>query len=123
MRQLCHAIQETLLVLSRCSKFLTCALVVMQEFHSCVACGKHSVEHSLLRVERRVLRQIADGHAFGKYYAPLVRFLFSGDEAQQGSLARAIDADQSDAVTGIQPQTDVFKERSNAVVLADCFDG
>src|SRR5690606_22356589 len=94
-------------------------LVVAEEPHGGALAREDGVEDGLALVERRHLREVADGEGARDGDRPAVRRLYAGDDPEEGRLARPVPADHAHLAVVLQAEGDVFEERLDAVGLAD----
>ncbi len=81
--------------------------------------GVDGLEDGGLRVEDRLLGQVADAYAAPDRHRPRVRWLEAGHDAQQRRLAAAVAADEADAVAAVQAQVDAVQQHPLAELLPD----
>ena len=84
--------------------------------------GEQGVEDRfdrLVAVEFGELGEVADADIFVHLHLALGGLFLAEDEAQQGGLARAVFADQANAVTFIQAEEGVAKDGFRVVLLGD----
>ena len=81
--------------------------------------GHRHLHHRLVTGGRAFLRQITDRDVALSHDLAVVRRGFSEDEGKERGLARAVRADQPEAVATIDLQRDVGKQSPSAVCLAD----
>ena len=85
--------------------------------------GEHLLQHGQIVVHDRHLRQIRDLHVGVARHAARVRFLDAGQYLQKRALARAVHADQANALAGAEIERNAAQERLHAVILVEIFRG
>ena len=76
-------------------------------------------EHGLRRIERRLLRQVADGRAVGEPGLAGIFLVEAGHDLQHGRLAGAVGAENADLGVGIEGEVKVFQNLLGAVGLVE----
>ncbi len=70
----------------------------------------HVLAHALVGIELRLLLEVADARAVGDPAIADEILVDPGHDAQQGRLARAIDAQHADLRIGVEGQVDVLQD-------------
>ena len=91
---------------------------LVEQVHRGLGALPDDLAHRLLRVERRLLGQVVDGVAFGENGLALVLPVDAGEDAQQRTLARAVQAEHADLGAVEVGQGDVFEDLLLVVLLA-----
>ncbi len=73
------------------------------------------VEDAVRRLEQRFLRHVADAQALRHLQQPVVELLLPGQHLQQRGLARAIAADQAQALAGLERKRRAVEQRDMSV--------
>ena len=85
--------------------------------------GEHLLQHGQIVVHDRHLRQIRDLHVGIPRHAARVRLLDAGQYLQKRALARAVHADQADALAGAEIERNAAQQRLHAVIFVEIFRG
>ena len=80
------------------------------------------VDHGVLRLERRILRQIPELDAIADGGRPRIADEFAGERFEQRRLAAAVGADQPDALAGVDGEGKLVEQRALAEGFFDVVD-
>ena len=92
------------------AELLVDPVVFVQNGHGVGHAFLDNVEHRLVRVELRVLRQVAYGVARSEDHFALVFLFDAGDDAQQGGLSGAVESQDADLGTVEKAEVYVFQD-------------
>ena len=72
-------------------------------------------DHGVLAAEIVALLEVAELQACGHVYLPRIRRKLAADQRKQRGLARAVAADQADALAAVDVKAHVFNDHIGAV--------
>src|SRR6266404_4761401 len=101
---------------------MTGRFIISQQLHRFVAGSEDRIEHRLVRVERRVLRQVSHDALVSNGRAASLGLLACRNDSQQGGFARAVQSYQTDFVAVVEAEGHAFKQLPRAVAHADVFE-
>ena len=96
-------------------------LIAFQFTHICTDSVKDRFQQSCPGTEFRILRKVPDAHLAALGDSPLIRLFQTGQDFEQGALARSVDADNADFIPVLDIERGVGQKGFQRVSFGDMF--